>query len=98
MLLSRFWIVLLTLALGASAFTLLIARERYNHEGTRAMNEALLANSSAVSWYLSDDARARSSALIKLVISKDVVEGLAKASGDAKIDPASRAKIKTALS
>jgi hypothetical protein len=98
MLLSRFWIVLLTLALGASAFTLLIARERYNHEGTRAMNEALLANSSAVSWFLSDDARTRSSALIKLVISKDVVEGLAKASGDVKIDAGSRAKIKAALS
>ncbi len=97
MLLSRFWIVLLALALGASAFTLFLAAQRYNHEGTRAMNEALLSNSSAVSWYLSDDARTRSSALIKFVLSKDIVDGLAKASGDAKIDRETRSKVKAGL-
>jgi hypothetical protein len=97
MLLTRFWMVLLALALGASAFTLFVAGQMYNHAGSRAMAEALAADSSAVSWYLRDDARARSSALIKFVLSSDLRDGLAKASGDAKIDRETRAKVKAAL-
>jgi hypothetical protein len=98
MLLSRFWIVLLSLALGASAFTLFVAAQMYNHAGSRAMNEALAADSSAVGWYLADDARSRSSTLIKFVLSRDVADGLSKASGDAKIDRDTRGKVKAALS
>src|SRR6185437_12067643 len=97
MLLSRLWMVLLTLVGGACVFTLFVASKMYNRVGTRAMNDALLANSSAVGWYLRDDARTRSSVLIKFVLSKDVVDGLAKASGDAKIDRETRSKVKTAL-
>src|SRR5258708_3215697 len=98
MLLSRFWMVLLSLALGAAAFTLFVAGQMYNYAGSRAMSEALAAESSAVSWYLRDDSRARSSALIRFVLSSEVRDGLAKASGDAKIDRDTRAKVKTALS
>ncbi len=98
MLLSRFWIVLLSLALGASAFTLYIAAQMYNHAGSRAMAEALAADSSAVDWFLRDDARKRASALIPITLSHEIVEGLGKASGDAKIDRDTRFKVKAALS
>ena len=98
MLLSRFWIVLLSLALGAAAFTLAVARQMYNHAGARAMSDALTADSSAVSWYLRDDARQRASALIPMTLSREIGDGLAKASGDAKIDRDTRAKVKSALS
>ena len=98
MLLTRFWIVLLTLALGASAFTLYVAGQMYNHAGSRAMREALAADSSSVGWYLKDDSRQRASALIRITVNPDVGAGLAKASGDAKIDRDTRGKVKTALS
>ncbi len=97
MLLTRFWIVLLSLTLGAAAFTLFVAGQMYNHAGSRAMREALAADSSAVSWYLRDDSRQRASALIRVTLSPDVGAGLAKASGDAKIDRDTRAKVKAAL-
>jgi hypothetical protein len=98
MLLSRFWMVLLAIALGASAFTLFVAGQMYNHQGSRAMSEALAADSSAVGWFLREDARARSSALIKFALAPEIRDGLGKASGNAKIDKESRAKVKTALS
>jgi hypothetical protein len=98
MLLSRFWIVLLALALGASAFTLFVAAQMYNHAGSNAMAEALAADSSAVDWFLNDDARQRASALIKITLSPEIRDGLTKASGDAKIDRDTRQKVKTALS
>jgi hypothetical protein len=98
MLLSRFWIVLLSLALGASAFTLFVAAQMYNHAGSIAMTKALTADSSTVSWYLRDDARQRASALIPLILSPEIRDGLAKASGDAKIDRDTRSRVKTALS
>ncbi len=59
MLLTRFWLVLLSLTLGAAAFTLFVASQMYNHAGTRAMREALAADSSAVGWFLRDDSRQR---------------------------------------
>src|SRR5208282_446241 len=98
MLLSRFWIVLLSLALGAAAFTLYVAGQMYNHAGSRAMAEALTADSSAVDWFLRDDARKRASALIPITLSPDISGGLGKASGDTKIDRDTRSKVKSALS
>jgi hypothetical protein len=98
MLLSRFWYVLLALALGASAFTLFVAKEMYNHAGGRAMKEALSADSSAVDWYLRDDSRKRASAIIPMALSPEIGEGLSKASNDVKINRDTRAKVKGALS
>jgi hypothetical protein len=97
MLLSRFWNILLTLALGAAAFTLYVASQMYNHAGTRAMSEALTADSSAVDWYLRDEARKRAAAIIGVALNPQIIEGLGKASGDAKIDRDTRAKVKLAL-
>jgi hypothetical protein len=98
MLLTRFWSILLALALGFSAFTLFVAVHMYNHAGARAMGQALTADSSAVDWYLRDDARRRSVALINFTLSPEIGAGLAKASGDGKIDRDTRSKVKTALS
>lgn len=97
MLLSRFWIVLLSLALGASAFTLYVAGQMYNHAGSRAMAQALAADSSAVDWFLRDDARKRASAIIPITLSPEISGGLAKASGDAKVDRDTRFKVRAAL-
>jgi hypothetical protein len=85
MILSRFWYAVLAIALGAAAFLLFLAAQLYDRAGQRAMEEALANDSSAVEWYLKDDARRRSSALIPIVLNADVRANLAKASGDAKI-------------
>ncbi|MFT3774451.1 MAG: MXAN_5187 family protein [Minicystis sp.] len=98
MLLTRFWSILLALALGFSAFTLFVAVQMFNHAGSRAMSQALTADSSAVDWYLRDDARKRAAAIIPIALSPDIVQGLAKATGDAKVDRDTRGKVKTALS
>jgi hypothetical protein len=97
MLLTRFWSILLALALGGAAFALFLAVQMYNHAGSRAMNGALAADSSAVDWYLRDDSRKRAAAIIQIALSREIGEGLAKATGDAKVDRDTRAKVKTAL-
>src|ERR1700759_4545758 len=97
MLLSRLWIILLSLVVGFAAFTLFLAAQMYNHAGDRAMDDALTAESSAVDWFLRDDARKRASALIPVTLSPDISAGLAKASGDAKIDRDTKLKVRTAL-
>jgi len=74
-----------------------VASQMYNHAGTRAMSEALTADSSAVDWYLRDEARKRAAAIIGLALNPQIVEGLGKATGDAKVDRDTRAKVKTAL-
>jgi hypothetical protein len=98
MLLTRFWAIVLSLALGLSAFALFLAVQMYNRAGAHAMSDALAADSSAVGWFLRDDARGRASALIQFALSGDIRDGLAKASGDAKIDRATRDKVKSAVS
>src|SRR4051794_35008633 len=97
MLLTRFWSVLTVLALGLAAFALFCAAQMFNRAGSRAMGEALSADSSAVDWFLRDDSRKRASAIIPITLSPEIVAGLGKASGETKIDRDSRAKVKTAL-
>lgn len=97
MLLSRFWYGFLALALGVATFILFVAAQMYNRAGSRAMSDALGADSSAVDWFLRDDARKRSSELIRFTLSPEMSAGLAKASGDAKVDRDTRLKTKTTL-
>ncbi len=87
MILSRFWYAVLALAFGAAVFVLLLAVQMYNRAGNRAMSESLLADSSAVEWYLKDDARRRGSALIQMTLNSDIRANLAKASSEAKAVP-----------
>jgi hypothetical protein len=97
MLLSRFWYGFLALALGVATFILFVAAQMYNRAGSRSMSDSLSADSSAVDWFLRDDARKRSSALIPFTLSSDIGAALSKASGDAKIDRDTRSKTKSAL-
>ncbi|WP_044245774.1 MXAN_5187 family protein, partial [Chondromyces apiculatus] len=97
MLLSRFWYGVLALALGAAVFMLFVAAQVYNRVGHRAMSEALGADSSAVEWYLNDDARKRSALLIRPSLNTDLRAALAKASSEAKPGAEVREKARKAL-
>ncbi len=97
MLLSRFWYGILAIALGVSVFILFVAVQMYNRTGKTAMSDSLSSDSSSVDWFLRDDARRRSSALINIALSPEISAGLAKASGDAKIDDETRSKTTAAL-
>jgi Double sensory domain of two-component sensor kinase len=97
MLLSRFWYLILALAFGVATFILFVSVQMYNRTGKTAMSEALSADSSAVDWFLRDDARKRSSALIPIALAPEITAGLSKASGDAKIDGDTRRKTASAL-
>jgi hypothetical protein len=97
MLLSRFWYGILAIALGVSVFILFVAVQMYNRTGKAAMSDSLSSDSSAVDWFLRDDARRRSAALIPIALSPDISAGLAKASSDAKIDRDTRLKTTGAL-
>ncbi|NUP07915.1 MAG: hypothetical protein HOW73_17860 [Polyangiaceae bacterium] len=97
MLLSRFWYLILSFALAAAAGILYIAHGFYNRHTERWMNEALMADSSAVAWYLKDDARNRASALVPVALAPDLREPLSKASDSNEISPEIRDKAKQAL-
>lgn len=85
MILSRFWYLALAITLGVSVFTLFLAAQMYNRSGVRAMSESLASDSSAVGWYLKDDARNRSSALIPISLSGDLRTQLQKVTPEAKV-------------
>lgn len=97
MLLSRFWYVVTAILLGVAAFILFIAAQVYNRTNERAMAEALSADSSAVGWYLKDDARNRSSALIAMALDPDLRAALTKTSAEAKPSAAARNQAAAAL-
>jgi hypothetical protein len=90
MILSRFWYLALAITLGVAVFTLVLAAQMYNRAGVRAMSESLAADSSAVRWYLNDDARNRSSALISIALSPDLRTQLQKITPEAKIPKENR--------
>jgi len=85
MLLSRFFYVLLALVVGALLFTLEMAQSMYNRAGERARGEGLSSDSQVVSWYLKDDARTRSSQLIKFALDGDIARNLQKASASESV-------------
>lgn len=97
MLLSRFWYVVLALALGGALFVLFVAAQLFNRTGQRSMAESLSSDSSAVSWYLKDDIRNRSSALIGMALNPEIRAGLSKATGEAKLSREAKEKTVTAL-
>lgn len=85
MVLSRIWYLALALALGGAVAVLFMATAMYNTAGTQAMSDALAADSSAVDWYLRDDSRKRSSALIPAALNSELRGALTKASADDKV-------------
>jgi hypothetical protein len=98
MLLSRFWYVVLAVALGAVLFALFLATSMYDRASVRAMGEALAGDSQVVSSYLRDDARKRASALIVPALDDDIRNHLGKASASPEKIPAdSKDKVRAAL-
>lgn len=97
MLLSRFWIAAMGLALAACVAVLFIAQSFYNRNADRAMSEALSADATAVDWFLKDDARNRGTSLIPLVLDTSLRESIAKASDADEVPKDVRAKAKSRL-
>ena len=98
MLLSRFWYVVLAVALGTVLFALFLATSMYDRASVRAMGEALAADSQVVASFLRDDARRRGSALIVPALDDDIRTHLAKSSGSLdKIPNESKDKVRAAL-
>src|SRR5689334_206137 len=98
MLLSRFWYVVLAVALGAVLFALFLSTSMYDRASVRAMGEALAGDSQVVGSFLRDDARRRGSALIVPALDDDIRTHLAKSSASAdKIPNDSKDKVRAAL-
>lgn len=97
MLLSRFWIAAMGLALAACIAVLFIAQSFYNRNADRGMSESLSADATAVDWYLKDDARNRGTSLIPLVLDTELREAVAKASDADDVPKEIRAKAKARL-
>jgi hypothetical protein len=98
MLLSRFWYVVLAVALGAVLFALFLSTSMYDRASVRAMGEALAGDSQVVSSFLRDDARKRASALIVPALDDDIRTHLGKASASPdKIPGDSKEKVRIAL-
>ncbi len=97
MLLSRFWYLILSFALATAVGVLFIAQSYYNRNTERWMNEALAADSSAVGWYLKDDARNRAAALLPVSLAPKLREALAKANDSDEVPKETRGKAKDAL-
>jgi hypothetical protein len=98
MLLSRFWYVVLSLLLGAAAFVLFLAGSMYNRSSARTLGERLSADSQVVSWYLKNDARERSSQLVKFALNRDIAKCLDESSkSEAQVPEKCRDKVADAL-
>lgn len=98
MLLTRFWIVLISLLHGAAVFVLYLAVSMYNRSGSRIMAERLSSDSQVVSWYLKEDARQRAAQLIPFAVNQDLAKALQKSSeAETKIPAAAQEKVLAAL-
>lgn len=98
MLLSRFWYVILGLALGASLFLLSLAMSIHNRATRKMLGEGLSADSQVVSAVLKDDARTRAGHLIKFAIDGPIAKALNQASSSTnKIDAEQRDAVEKAL-
>ena len=98
MLLSRFWYLILALALGAAVGGLFLAQTVYNRASTESMEQALMADTQVVKWFINDDARRRSSLLLKVCLDGTIRKELSKASAkDEKVPQDVKEKTRTAL-
>jgi hypothetical protein len=79
-LLSRFWYVVLAVSLAGAMFLVYLATAISNRTSRTTAAQLLTAASQAVGWYLKDDARTRSAALIPLTFDESIREGLKEAS------------------
>ncbi len=98
MLLSRFWYLILALALGAAVGGLFLAQTVYNRASSESMEQALWADTQVVKWYINDDARRRSSLLLKVCLDGTIRKDLSKASAkDEKVPQDVKDRTRAAL-
>jgi hypothetical protein len=98
MLLSRFWYVVMAVALGAVTFALYLSASMYDRASVRAMGEALAGDSQVVASFLRDDARKRATSLIVPALDEDIRTHLAKSSDSPeKIPNDSKERVRAAL-
>ncbi len=80
MILSRFFLILSSLALGFCVFLIAVAMSIYSRSAAHSQAEALSADSQVVSWYLKDEARTRAGLLIKFALEPEVARALNQSS------------------
>ncbi|MCU0690453.1 MAG: hypothetical protein MUF54_03540 [Polyangiaceae bacterium] len=99
MLLSRFWYVIIAVALSAAVGGLFLARTIYNRSSRESMDQALAADTQVVGWFINDDARRRSSLLLKVCLDSTIRDQLSKASkNDSNVPRDAAEKTRGALS
>ncbi|MCL2725540.1 MAG: hypothetical protein FWD69_13995 [Polyangiaceae bacterium] len=97
MILSRMWYVILALLLAAAYYVVSLAVGQYNRRNNTAMEDALKADSQAVSWAMQVDARRRLETLLLAATDPAIGKALRGASGKDQIPPASREEAAKAL-
>ena len=98
MIASRLWYVVLGIAVGFLCFILFAGASMYDRASKKTMSEGLSGDAQVVSWYMKDDARKRSSALINFGLDADLGAALSKSSAAPDKMPAeAREKAKKVL-
>ena len=98
MIASRLWYIVLSIVIGFLTFSLYVATSRFDRASKKTMSEGLAGDAQVVSWYLRDDARKRSSALINFALDPDLAATLGKSSSAPDKPPAdTRDKVKKLL-
>jgi hypothetical protein len=97
MLFSRFWYVILGLAVAVSVYVVFLAVGQYNRRNLVVMKEGLASDSQTVEWALKIDSRRRLDAGLPGSVDPAIQTALTGANGKDKIPPKSRDDAKKAL-
>lgn len=96
MILSRVWVLILSLLVGAAIYIVSLAVGQYNRSNAKGTEEALLGDGQVVNWALQIDARRRLDTLILASADGNVVKSLKAANGK-DIPPSAKDEGKKAL-
>jgi hypothetical protein len=94
---SRLWYLVLGIAIGFLTFLLFVASSMFDRASKRTMSEGLAGDAQVVSWYIRDDARRRSSALINFALDPELSAALGKSSASDKVPADAKEKTKKLL-
>ncbi len=97
MILSRIWVLILSLLVGASIYIVSLAVGQYNRANAKGTDDALLGDGQVVNWALQIDSRRRLDTLILVSVDAGVTKAL-KASNGKDITPVAKEEAKKALS
>jgi long-subunit fatty acid transport protein len=98
MIASRLWYLVLGITIGFLTFMLFIAASMFDRASKRTMSEGLAGDAQVVTWFIKDDARKRSSALINFALDPELSSALVKSSASTeKLPNESREKLKKLL-